>query len=88
LQVYNGGWSDIKNPKHYGTDSSTTAMCLDHTKESPTGTQNYVRYSASSMYSTSTIKLMNKKKKNNNTMYALVLILNFTVTAFALTHYR
>jgi uncharacterized surface anchored protein len=55
LQVNNGSWSDIKNPKHYGTDSATTAMCLDHTKESPTGTQNYVRYSASSIYSTSTI---------------------------------
>jgi len=55
LQVYNGGWTDIKNPKHYGTNSATTAMCLDHTKESPTGTQNYIRFSASSMYSTSTI---------------------------------
>ena len=55
LQVYDGGWTDIKTPKHWGTGSATTALCLDHTKTGPSSTQNYVRFSAISLYSQRTI---------------------------------
>ncbi len=55
LEVYNGGWTNLKTPKHWGTASATTALCLDHGKEGPSGSENYVRFSASSAYSTSTI---------------------------------